>query len=182
MANLLTPEQKNFNKRERTLRLIVVSIWFSCGVLVLATIFLLPSFILAESKESALEDQVDVTTQIIEKRKTGAAQEEVRITKAELGLLRNTLDNGSILDALSTILVTQNSTISISGIVYSQKGENIRSLDIEGVASDRLSLLEFKKRLERELTVLDVVLPVSDLAESVDISFNISLNVTKSIN
>ena len=178
MANLLTPEQKKYNKREQTLRLVIVGLGFACGAIILGGIFLVPSYILAESKKAALEEQVNLITEFVERRKVSTAQTEGHITRTELEILQDTFGKGNVLDALSMVLGTKDSTVFVTSISYVRNTENGHSVQIEGIARGRETLLAFKKRLEREAGITNVELPVANLIENTNPTFSISFQLT----
>lgn len=179
MANLLTTQQKKKTHREWKLRFLFVALWGIFILFVCGTLFLVPSYILVRSKEHAIEDRIESTKALIASRDgdiVHAAAEETRVHLEQLSTYL--FDVTTPLETIEMVTNAQDASITLFDIAYEEGEEKgVVSVSLVGVADTRDTLLSFVDRLEAEERIIAVNLPLSHLAERVDISFQITFSI-----
>jgi len=76
---------------------------------------------------------------------------------------------------MGIVLTNKLPGITISQILYSQKKDKTYMLEIHGVSKDRMTLLDFKSKIEVSPSVLSSDLPISNFIEKNNLNFTIYL-------
>ena len=81
---------------------------------------------------------------------------------------------------INEIVKNKNSGLTINSFNFSSQGAATSSIStvIQGKASTRESLIQFKTKLTSDPKITNVELPVSDLAKSKNISYSIKLSIS----
>lgn len=175
MRNLLSKQDKKILEKEYKARVIVVALGFVLLTALVATILLLPSYIVSNYNASVANDQYKMISEKInssEKNTTGLILIE---TKNKLTILAKDADGVFLSDIVENIIKTMPIGIKIRSFFYEKNTEGTGQILLLGEASGREPLLQFKKDLEKETVFLNVELPVSNLASDKDIKFSIKI-------
>lgn len=173
MFTLLPEQHKKRLAKEYRTRLVVVLLVFVSAYFLINIAFLFPSYISLESKKnihnielSSLKDQISV------KDNQGL---EALVNKVRFEVLLAKPDETEVYAAIKKILEHVSGGISLTILSYT-RGENTSStLNIQGIAKDRSSLLSFTNNLKKDLMFSAVNLPVSNLAKQTDVKFNMTV-------
>jgi hypothetical protein len=170
---LLPKAEQHRLRGEYKLRLAVVFCAFLLASLVLAAAFLYPAYYLAGIKEREVAKTLE---SVRGKRADGGTglSETIAKTKEEVGLLAGKPGTFEVSDFFDRMVThAKNSGVALTNLAVDRSGAKA-TLRLSGVASTREALLSFKKRLEAEKFLEGVELPVSNLAQRVDIGFSIT--------
>lgn len=180
MTNLLPPQQIEKNISEYRLRLAGTALAMFAGVLVLAAVLLVPSYLLATHKRTVIENDP-----IWQNDKDGEMSREKQ--KEFEGIIKETntiLDTLGRTDAefhvsediIEKIVGFKTPSITVSGIFFDAVSEG-SMLSIKGIATNRQSLVSFTDMLKKDPAFASVDLPISNLVKDRDISFSISIKL-----
>lgn len=177
MINVLPEQQKKELRKEYLIRL-VSTYFFLFGILFfLATILLLPTYIISSSKESFLENEFLLLKKENPNLSLSELENIIFDINTKLGVLDTESKNILPTKIVSDFLSIQKQNIEINKIFYIKDDKDIKSIEINGVAKDRSSLSAFKSNLEKSGLYENVDLPISNLLGKTDISFNIKMSV-----
>jgi Tfp pilus assembly protein PilN len=170
----LLPEQhkkrlfKEYRIRLAITFLIIVSVFFIIGIALL-----FPSYISLQTEKSTYKTESDALSKQIELKDKEGLTTTMDMIQSELSLVKP--DETQIFRAINAILNQTTSDISILSLGYTRGDKSPSSINIQGVAKDRASLLTFSNNLKKELLFTSVDLPVSNLAKQTDVKFNLTL-------
>lgn len=177
MINVLPEQQKKELKREYIFRLIA-TYFFLFGILsVLATLLLLPTYILSKSKESFLNNELVRLDEENPDLSLDELKNIISDINTKLVLLDSEENKIITQDVLSKFLLISRKNIEIHKIFYSRPEGKTQVLEVSGLAKDRSSLSQYKSALEESNLYTKVDLPISNFVEKVDINFNIKLEL-----
>ena len=176
MINILPIEEKKKNLTEYRLRLAVVSIFTITILLLVNLILLIPSYLMAVSKESTVAR--DFASQQAKQDiggQEGNIDTQVGVVNKEIALFLSGGNTNHLLpaDTIKKIIGMKSPAIKILGFDYVANGPQ-EQLVISGVAADRDSLSNFVDTLKGASIFTGVDLPVSSYVKSTDITFSIS--------
>lgn len=174
MRNLLSQQDKKILDREYKLRIAIVSIALIFLTMLIASVLLLPSYIISNYKQNTAQTHSEIIKKSIASREKSVSNSILNETKTKLKLLAKDEDKISLMKTFEIIVKKRIDGIKITGLFYEKKIEgNDGEITITGIASKREPLLKFRKDLEQEEIFLSVVLPVANLASDADIEFSI---------
>lgn len=155
----------------------------SCAIL-LGVISLAPGFILSYTQEKDALDRLEMLQKSRQNSSSSSIIKELADSSALIKKLKSRKDSIVFSSIISKILNDKPSGVSITSFDISTSGEEATStisVVIQGKSATRESLVLFKDKISSDPLVLNVELPVSDLAKSKDIyySIRISINQTK---
>jgi Tfp pilus assembly protein PilN len=173
MINLLPEQQKRELSREYRRRLLVVAVAFCVGVITIAAVLLIPSYLF-----SLYQEQGASAATAAANRSTDGQSTQLL---SQVAALRTTI---AVLDADSSAKKVQPTVLIATIIKDLPAGDAINSFGIDagggnlvinlaGVAMTRESLEAFTDALKGESAIASVDLPISNLAADTDVSFNI---------
>jgi hypothetical protein len=180
MYVLLPEEEKKRLKREYKFRFTAVFMYVLGVSSLIGVGSVAPAYILSYVDEREADAQLKVIERDREDRGSAGLDEEINETKRLISLLT---DNSSGINpiALSNIvddLIRPRGTgVRISSISLSTQASSTVDVTISGVANTREVLVSYRRRLAEDPRISKVDLPVSDLAKSSDISFNLSISI-----
>lgn len=155
------------------MRLVIVFLVFVSIFFVVSIGLLFPSYISLQTEKATYKDESAALAKQIEiKDKKGLTATMSQI-QSDLSLVKP--EETQIYRAINAILNQVTSDISIVSIGYTRGDNALSSLNIQGVAKERTSLLTFSNNLKKELLFSSVDLPVSNLAKQTDAKFNLTL-------
>lgn len=180
MTNLLPPQQIEKNISEYRLRLAGTALAMFAGILVLATILLAPSYLLATHKRAVVENDPiwqDDKDGEMSRGKQKEFEDVIKETNTILGTLGRTDTEFYVSeDIIEKVIGFKTPSITISGIFFDAVPEG-SALSIKGIATNRQSLVSFTDTLKKDPAFVSVDLPISNLVKDRDISFSISIKL-----
>lgn len=170
----LLPEKEMKSLRtEYRIRVMVVLLFFISTAIIIGVCSLIPSYVISYSQE---KDAL-LKNQSVEK---SAAEKQHEVYSAELTASSEILkkiksEQAPIIfsDLIRKIVNYKNKNIAFDSIQLSQTQDasSTAELILQGKASTRDILINFKKTLEKDSGIVKVELPASDLAKNKDIEF-----------
>ncbi len=178
MINILPKEQKKDLKYEYHMRLFSV-IFIMLAILgIFATILIIPSYFFSKSKEVLIEKKLEDFNKNNPEIKVGDLNKITLDVNTKLKTLDNTWPNDlDTYDTFNQVLSTIPSGITITQFLYNEENEGTTALQINGNATSREVLQNFKTTLQSNTKFSDVNLPISDFVKKSDINFSISFSV-----
>jgi type IV pilus assembly protein PilM len=177
VVNVLPNKEKKLLKAEYWRRFIVMSLHITSFLGILAVFLLLPSYFFSSSKESLVESNLEKFN--IENKDLASVNIDSTIgdINSKLSLLSKNRDHGNLADTIvSSLIADRVSGIKINRIVYTDKG-GLKTLGVDGVASDRDTLRNFKLSLESDKNFSNINIPISNFLGKSDSTFNITMKV-----
>ncbi|MCR4334438.1 MAG: hypothetical protein NUV47_01770 [Patescibacteria group bacterium] len=174
MFNLLPEKYKKRLENEYNIRLAIVVFVLIFLITLISVAFLTPSYLLSKTKETEVENRLATIKNQAPDQTSVELNAVLLQTKKELSVLAPT-SNISFLESIKKILARKIPNITIIGLTIIENG-SIWKTSISGVASNRDTLISFKKSLESEQSFSGVDLPISDLARNKDIPFTITVS------
>jgi len=189
MRNLLPEDKKSIVNREYILRVIIVSLWLLFFVLVICVGLIVSSYLVVQSKAAALHSRDNLIKQTIVIKEKDVSMDELEEAKDHLNHLGKAVERSSLRNLISSIIEARPEGLKLKSFDYTSgkemkqedknediKGQNtVKSkIQINGIASDRDTLIYFSKTLKKIDKIDDVDLPVSQFAQSKDIPFSMT--------
>lgn len=173
MFNLLPKTEQRTLTLEYRLRLLIVALFALLFVGVLAGGALIPSLFLSSQRETvALKNEEALKGEIVLQGKYDLTN-ILKLTKLKANAFESESGSPYFYELFGQIIKDKTSAIKIRGLSAKVSSPSDKTIAITGVARDRDSLLSFTKTLEREHDFGNVLVPVSNFAESSDIDFSI---------
>lgn len=176
MFNLLPTNEKKRILQEYRLRLLTVILFFSFSIGLVATLFLLPSYLISNSKDKEVAERIEsvrMSTIFSEADEINSRLVETNLKMQSLVVGQNFLQ---ISDLFDKILQKKTSAIRINSIGFSVREEE-KQIVLSGVSLNRDSLSDFVRSLEEDETFSEVSIPVSSFAKERNAVFSIQLSV-----
>ncbi len=176
MINVLPQLEKKGLKHEYNLRLATVCLCNLAFLSLLASLLLLPSYMLSSTKEVYLGEQLATLNK--ENPEVSLVDLNTFIVKINntLALFNTNIVQRKISqDVIYPALDARTSNLKINQILFAEHGEIGAELDLHGVAQDRESLQAFKLALEETGKYQSVDVPISSFVKKNDIDFTITL-------
>jgi hypothetical protein len=183
MIDLLPISAKNTIRKEYRLRVFVVCFAAVSLIFAVALVSFLPTYFSVLSRHEAFLFE----SQSAELKNRMSQVKEMETIVEETNKKINLLQSSSVprvKDIFLKILESKDSGLIITALSYnsmavSKKGKedsvSPASVSIQGVSSDRATLLAFKDALSRKKEIETVTLPISSLVKDTDLSFSINL-------
>jgi Tfp pilus assembly protein PilN len=180
MANLLPQLEKKKIKKEYKIRLSITASLFVAGLVAIAGILLLPSFILSSYKYNSAVKQLNV-----EKKKISDSSDGIDPIKTAKNVNAQLVVLGQkgyltplSYDVFTVIVGYKPKGVKINSIFYDRMEEE-GTVSVNGVSKDRKTLLSFLQSLEQEEMFSSVELPISSFVEGQDINFSIRITIKR---
>jgi hypothetical protein len=172
MINILPENEKKNIDREYQFRKIAVILFAVLGLIIIAIVALLPSYILAiyKSKTAMLPIGVQdaVEKQVQFKRQLDDAKVLIRVLKPET--------NSQVPSEVIQLLAKHKTeSITINDISIEKKKGAELGVIVKGVAQTRDSLSRFTDALMKETTIAKVDVPVSNFAKDSNIAYSFTI-------
>lgn len=174
MANLLTPEYKKNLRRRDILKIVYIYLVGVGVILILAAIFLVPSFLLAGSKRLTAKENLDLLSASISSKESAEFGELLKETNAKIEVLSEEEERIFIHEKISDIVEAKPRDISLNSFSF-RRSEGSLIAAVSGFALSRADLLSFSENLKSLEEVSAVDLPIATLANDRDVSFDISI-------
>lgn len=179
----LLPEKETKSlKREYRTRLFVVLFFFiSCGIAV-GILSLTPAYILSYFQEQRALEDVKIIEKGRQDRGTDTIISALASTTDITSRLKGHEDSIVFGDVIARTLLHRPSQVTLTSFQISKipvEGALPTSVEVvlQGKASTREALVNFKKQLEGDVGISKVELPLSDLAKSKNILFAVKFNL-----
>jgi len=178
----LLPEQIiKVLKREYRFRVFTLLMLFISISIIIGIIALLPSFIFSYSQIKESEKQLESLQKSRESRGIDSIVKDLEETEIIVNKL--ILDDIKIYPSsiLDRVLLYKSSSISITSfqIDIEDMASSSATAIIQGKSLTREKLLEFKKKLEQDSAIIDIEMPISDLAKEGNSPFAIRFKLKK---
>ncbi len=174
MVNLLPIQNQQTVAWERRRRILLVVLLFSVFSFVLLSLFLAPSFMVAWFAVDGYTEQLAATKTLVDLQRRQSGTEALTDLQERAGLLKDVLSQRSLTSILEDVMPRIPDGISVQQIVYSAQGEEI-SVILKGRAQTRNALISLGDALRLSPLFTHVDVPVSSLAKSTDIDFDVTL-------
>lgn len=179
MFKLLSEESRAKVRKEYVLRRHIVVLTLLILVLIIALVGIFPSYILSKGRQEEMAERFKMMGG---QSASSTPQDDLSLWLAninqKLKILSPALDNDRASLIIGKALAVKGIGISVTQLSW-QKGETA-SLSLNGVATDRQTLLAFEKNLNDSGEFQSVSLPVSNLAKVSSIPFQVKLILKQS--
>ena len=175
--NLLPKEKKKNLRTEYLLRAINVGVLFLAVVVCMGTIALVPAYLRVWTDLANLTEELDATAQATEVTEFKAAESLLKESAYTISILEQRMQERHFTNIIQDALNLLPDGVQITGMAFERE---TGTLVLEGVAGTRDNLVGYKQSLEEQDGVKSVTSPISNLAKSVDLPFQLSLEVDTS--
>lgn len=174
MANLLPGEYRRSIKTEYRLRLLVVALFLLSGTCIAGSLLLFPSYL--TTSVGMREAQAELS--VLAAQENEELPQDMRValenTVKKLELVTSIEETMSIEGMITEVTEARPNGIGITRFAY-EEIEDRPALTLSGIARTREALTRFQDNLETLPRFAKVELPVSNLAQAENISFNLTL-------
>jgi len=175
MRNLLPNRVKQQLRTEYRLRLSIVGLLLFSVALLMAGVFLVPSYLLSASDKMVVEDRMRFAEQGPAPQEAESSIERLELAQLQVELLSTLQKSTLFSDRLIQIIEQKPAGVRIGIFFYTTRDEGENMLTLSGVAETREDLLSFERSLKSEPDFSSVTLPVSNLAKDRDLSFLVTI-------
>lgn len=177
MFNLLPENLKNEIRSEYGFRRLVLIMSFVLLIEVSSIIFISPSWFSSYYNEKDAMISDDSQKSELDK-KVASTTELVKTLNKKISILKDNESYHKPIKYLDSIIENKSSSIKINQFSYSLSSITTASILIEGLSSDRESLISFVDSLKQTGLFKTVDSPVSNLAKDKNIRFSINLTIS----
>jgi type IV pilus assembly protein PilM len=177
MINVLPEEEKRSLVREYWTRLAGVSMFFVIIIALLSSLLLLPSYYISHSKERVISSQLESfegTNTEVAKKNFNTIVTDIN---SKLGFLSGVESNYQVRENVLARFNTLPKGITLTQIVYNERSDKTRLVELHGRALDRNTLSLFKQTLDTNPNFTGVNLPISNYLERSNLSFSVTINL-----
>lgn len=178
MINLLPEIEKKKLKKIHSLKVVVLSMYLLALVCVSGAVFLLPTFVLSESKEKSLVEKLAAVKKNNENDKSDTLDAVIDDINSKLKVFPETGEFVFSEDVLAQILAKKTKDISITSVSYVGTGED-KKISVVGRANNREALLNFERDLSTVPQFTGIQLPISNFLKDNNIDFIIEATFKK---
>lgn len=180
MQDLLTQQEKSLLKNGYKKRLIIVFSWAIVASFVVAMVVFIPVFAMIQIKMEDVNKKIETNSSAIKE------QTQVLLLPKDVNdkskIILSFKSASSVSDKLQSVALSKSSGISLNSLAYKKTSRTDNSptvvqIIISGTASNRESLLSYKRNLEDMNFVKDVSVPVSSFAKDIDLPFTATLTL-----
>ncbi len=178
MINVLPEQQKKALHKEYLFRLISTYFFLIAVLTIMSTMLLLPTYLLSDSKENVLKNELEKFNKENQELATDDLQKIIsdintKLTLLDTGIIHKEVSQGVV----NKFLNISHDKIYIDKIFYTSSKDDNGTLEIGGMAVNRTTLNNFKTALDKSGLYLGVDLPISNFVKATDIDFNIKLKI-----
>lgn len=177
MINVLPEQEKIDLRREYYMRVATVSLNILTLLSLLASLLLVPPYILSASKENSVKNTLAIINNENPEISLNDLNTFIEKINSTLSLfINNTVKRNVLEDVYMPVLNSQPSNISIAQLLFAEHGGNgVAELDLHGVAQDRDALQSFKDILIKSGKFTSVDIPISSFVKKNNIDFTVTL-------
>lgn len=178
LMNVLPPTEKKSLQREYWMRLSTVSLFLISLVGMMAIVLILPSYFLSVSKLALAEDRLQTFNSANPDVETQDLNATIADINTKLSLLSDKSKGGNVSSRIIHDLVDNRPKgITLTSILYAEKKGPVKTLEIHGVAFDRLTLRNYKTLLLQNTDIAQADLPISEYLERTNITFTMLITL-----
>lgn len=185
VINILPAHEKKIIHKEYWIRLFTILLNLLVVASIVASLLLFPSYFLAQSKESLVENKLDAFNKENPDLSNSNIDNITNDINSKLEMLNNAATPYEVSDnVLSNIINSRTDGITFSQIIFDKKTIKVSDLDqevsvleINGIATNRDTLRNFKTALDSNTSFSKVDLPISDFLEKTDLNFTITITM-----
>lgn len=177
MSNLLTPEYKKTLRRQKLIGLAYVYLMGFGIAGLFASTFLVPSYLLARSKNLTADRNLELIRASISAKENEAFGAILNEANRKIEILsEGDINFPANYEIIAKIIENKPNSLSIDNFSFASQGDE-HSVSISGFSPTRQGLLDFQERLEGNDMFEEVDLPISYLASSRDVTFQMTVLV-----
>lgn len=170
MINLLPEIEKKKLKKIHQMKVAVLSMYMLALVGISLAVFLLPTFVLSESKEQTLVDKLAALKKNSENDKSDTLDKVIDDINSKLKVFPEQGEFVFSQDVLGEVLSKKTEDISITSVTYTVSDKDLK-ISVVGQAKDRESLLAFERDLSSVPQFIGIQLPISNFLKNNNIDF-----------
>ncbi len=177
MINLLSPQYKIEITRNYYMRLGIVSVLFVIVLVLVAVVFLIPSYIAVSTEEKVKKDEL---TQLAQSRdpELDKISASIQSINGKLAVFSEPYVQASFpKEILAPILQIDVPGITIYEFFYTVVEPTKKTISIRGDAVSRENLLTFTEQLEKTGLFEKIDVPISNLLRGDNVSFGLDLKL-----
>ena len=179
MFKLLTEEERQKVAHEYAMRRAIVTLSALILVFVVGIIGLLPSYVLSNARQHEVLERTRIMDTTGQRGDESGLQAWLAKVNLELKILSPELDTDRPSSFIKQIVDEKVPGIRLTGFSWTKVKDKI-TISVNGVATDRQTLVVFEDRINVSGGFSEVNLPISNLAQDKDIDFQIKLGVSSS--
>lgn len=180
MVNLIPPGAKKSVIIEYWLRVLTVWSIVMTIVSVLFAVTFMPVYVSVDSKIEAYQESAALASQKIASFQ--AVSKELTHSTQQAQLLISSTQETSLSKIIDLFDSLETDGIDFSQVYVSKvTGGDLAPVTLNGTARDRQALADFKDRLLDQESIESVDFPISNLTKDRDISFSITVNMSKQL-
>jgi hypothetical protein len=175
MINLISPTQKERTNREYFMRLAVLALLFMFFLVLIASVFLVPSYLVANVNAKSAQDQLEMmkSHRDPEMEKISASIQSIN---KNLSVFTSSLDAVSVPeDILKPIIDARGTGVTFAQMLYEKKEKIGWSVTLHGSALSREEMLTFVRNLEASGKYEKINVPIGDLIKGQNVEFDLVL-------
>ncbi len=174
IINVLPEQEKKVLRHLYWMRFSTTILSFLSLVIVSSTLLLLPSYLFSISKSNIATSRLEAFNIANPEMATNNIDKSISDINSKLGLLssKNLIVYPSDV-ILKNLISTLPKGITLSQILYSEENNNNKTLNINGIAIDRVTLRNFQTSLDNNPDILSTNLPISNFLAHSNINFTI---------
>jgi len=175
MINLIPKNEEKKVIQDFYLRILIVFIFIITISFLISSISLFPAYLISIEKENLISKKINELNSKLIPELNEEAQKIINDVEKKVEIINLSRNNYLISERIiEKIIDKKNNNIKINRINYEKLPENNKII-ITGTASDRESLLSFRRSFENDKNFKSVDLPISNFIKGSDIVFYLSL-------
>jgi len=176
VINVLPKEEKLILSKEYWKRITVSFLIMFSFIVTIFIILLLPSYFFSISKQTILENKLEAFNFINKDLPSQNLDITINDINTKLNLLAGYNAKYSIVDDIFNEIISNKPTgITFSQLLFNKTKNNLMTLEIQGNATDRTALRNFKSIIDSNPKIASTNLPISNFLEKSNINFTISI-------
>lgn len=175
MINLIPTVAKKRISFEYWTRVISVCLLILTGVIVTGTLLLLPVYVRINSQIMVYADSAETATEKVSKYDISSSA--LIKTSQQARQLLDLRGNQNFTDVATILTALTNNEVTIDSFEFRRGEKGLSPINISGKAATRQSLADFRKRLIEHESIASAFLPISNLTQDKDITFNVTVTM-----
>ena len=175
MSNLLPQSTQGHNRREYYLRFAAVSLYALAVLSLVATVLLVPSYILSSAKEEIAQKEQALFRERVELAAGESVAGQIEAINARAKILSSDIGPEVAPIIEKSVLGVRPRSVMLSDIRYERDSKGIRKVTIGGTAATRDALQQYVETLEKTGQFSSVELPLSNFVKRTNIEFVASM-------
>jgi len=177
MINLIPPEGQKSVRKEYTLRVLATMSFLFGFIVVLLSVAHIPTYVLVGAQ---INDLDAITAQDIERDEAiRIVEDEVKLTRSIIAQFKRNQGITNPTNIFYEINSRSSDEILFKAFILQSGNKNTRTVQVQGVATTREALAQFKTSLESSSLFSQAEIPISDLARDTELPFTITITLTE---